>query len=149
MLILTAILLSSCSLLKKSPDEVTVQKELRPIFEKFVEIVEKNNIEIDWTQINSVEALPLYVGVQGFYSSNSKTVAISHFYTFPMLVNLTDEEKRELLLLTLAHEVAHSQGFGHIDEGISLMNPSSIYHAAVVKSIGAEEFILSFFGDRE
>lgn len=152
MLLLTAIFLSlfhySSAQFIKPYGHVKVDKHTKPYFDRFVKLLEENDLEIDWSKVQHIETIPLLQGIQGLYSNHSSTVILSYYMYFPK--NATEEEKKDLVFLTLAHEIGHSQGWEHIEEdAIGLMNPYNKYDYNIVKgSIGAEQYILNTYKAR-
>tara|TARA_R110000737_G_C14624761_1_gene494662 strand:- start:60360 stop:60860 length:501 start_codon:yes stop_codon:yes gene_type:complete len=127
-------------------NHIAVSEHLQPYYNEFVEIADKNNLEIDWSRIKSVDLVPLAHNIQGYWSRASETVMISYYYTFPMLVTLTKEEKDDLILMTLAHEIGHSQGWKHTNpDHMGLMNPSARFDMTALRGMGAEAYIVICF----
>lgn len=126
-------------------NHILVDPNLQRVFDRFIDIVDRNDLEVDWSQINGVELAPMLNGVQGFYARHSKAVIINYFFIVP--TRATRTEKDDLLLLTLAHEIGHSQGWRHIDpDKIGLMNPNGKYDLYIIRgSIGAEQYIVNTY----
>lgn len=150
--LLTAILLSTNIYLEaqqlKPYGHIKVSPEIMPHFQRLTRLLEANEIYPDYSVINSIEALPLLTGVQGYWSELSGNVILNYYMLFPK--GSTKEERDDLVLLTLAHEIGHSQMWQHIGEdSIGLMNPSAKYDYGIVKgSIGAEQYILNTYKAR-
>lgn len=132
---------------KSKTAHIEVHKELKPYMRELVRIVEENKLNVDWDKIQAVELIPLAYNIQGYWSNNASTVMISYYFTFPPYQVLTREEKDDFILLTLAHEVGHSQGLKHIDpDKIGLMSPHSKFELGVIRgSLGAEQFIINTY----
>lgn len=99
------------------------------------------------SQINAVVLAPMARGIQGYYLRESKTVIISYGYLLPK--HTTKEEDNDLIFMTLAHEVGHSQGWKHSEAGIiGLMHPDARFDMLIIRGMGAEQFILNHYTHR-
>lgn len=128
-------------------EKVVVNEQLEPFFNRFVELMEKNDIPVDYSLLSTVDLLPLYYGVQGIYSPTTKGVIINYYIQFPILQKMTRAEKDDFIFIVLAHEIGHAMGWEHIDaDAIGLMNPSSKYGLSIIRgSIGADQYIINTF----
>ena len=146
-LILLLLTVTTTSSLGQSTSHIKVQKELKPYFNELIEIVEKNDLDVDWGKVDAIILSPLSRGIQGYWSQDGSTIMINYLFIFPSFVELTNDEKDDFILLTLAHEVGHSQGLKHIaTDKIGLMSPHSKFELGIIRgSIGAEQFIVNTF----
>lgn len=129
----------------KDSDRISVDVNVKPYFDRFVRLMEKNQIPVDYTKISAIELVPLLDNVRGYYGIGSKSVMLNFYFYFEP--DATQQEMDDLVLITLAHEIGHSQGWVHIDEEvIGLMNPYSRFDLLIVRgSIGAEQYILNTY----
>lgn len=119
---------------------IKVANPMKPYVLTFIDIMDNECIEIDYSKIKSVDVLPLSRGFYGIWSTVSNTVTISAYHSFPL--GATEEEKDGLLLLTLAHEIGHGLGFEHTDPlHMGLMNPSGKFDLTAIRSMGVEHYI--------
>ena len=104
-------------------------------------------MNVDWSVVESIDLIPLAYNIQGYWSITAKSAMISYYFTFPRYQTLTKEEKDDFILLTLAHEIGHSQGLKHIEpDKIGLMSPHSRFELGVIRgSLGAEQFIINSY----
>ncbi len=144
LLLLTA---SSTPSLRQPTAHIEVHEGLKPYMREMERIVEDNDLNVDWGKIEAVTLIPMRRGIQGYWSEEGSTVMLSYYFTFPPFIELTREEKDDFVLLTLAHEIGHSQGLKHIDpEKIGLMSPHSKFELGIIRgSIGAEQFIINTY----
>lgn len=128
-------------------EKVVVNEQLEPFFDRFVELMAKNDIPVDYSLLTTVDLLPLYYGVQGIYSPTTKGVVINYYIQFPVLQKLTRAEKDDFIFIVLAHEIGHAMGWKHIDaEAIGLMNPSSKHDLSIIRgSLGADQYIINTY----
>lgn len=128
----------------ETTDHIVVDPNLKPFFDRFVKLMEENDIPVDYSQINAVELVPLKQGANGYYARYSKTVIIAFYFMLP--TESTPKEDDELIFITLAHEIGHSQGWKHTNPKImGLMNPYSTYDLRVVRGMGADQYIVNHF----
>lgn len=134
-----------------SPDQVQVDSVMRPYFDDFVDIAKRNNLKINWNRIQVIEAVPLAYGINGLYSTESNNIYINYYYSLPRFIvnELTAEQQkkmlREAVLAILAHEIAHSQGYKHVDAELDLMSKTDKWLYWSIVNIGVEEYILLTF----
>lgn len=133
------------------PSQVQVDSVMRPYFDEFVEIAQRNNLKINWKNIQTIEAIPLARGINGLYSTESRNIYMNYFYSLPPYISeeLTVEQQkrmlREAVLAILAHEIAHSQGYKHVDAELDLMAKTDKWLYWSIVNIGVEEYILLTF----
>ena len=129
-------------------EQVIVDALLKPYFIRFVQLMEKNNIKIDYSKIYAIEALPLYDGFHGIYTIDSKVVLVNLYYEVPLSVPLNDVKRvgDEMIFHILAHEIGHSQGLKHKDpKAADLMASSSFKAYWAIDNIGADQYVLDAF----
>lgn len=125
-------------------NHIKVHPELQKHYIRFVRLAEANNLNIDWSQIEAVELIPMRTNIQGYYARHSKTVIISYYYSLPLMIKLSKQEVEDIIFLTLAHEIGHSQGLMHVEVGkMDLMHPDARYDVKVVKGMGVEQYIVN------
>lgn len=125
-------------------EHITVHKTLKPYFERFVNLMEDNDIKVDYSNINYVDLVPLADDFNGYYNDRSKSVCISMFFQYP--VHASEQEFHDLVLICLAHEIGHALGWEHTDvKYMGLMNPGSNFDMLAVKGMGAEQYILNTY----
>lgn len=110
--------------------------------DRFVELMDKNHIEIDWKRIESVNFLPLKPGLHGVYFKKSKVIMVNPEQAKAFKEGVYDD----FILLILAHEIGHSQGWAH--EGCreaKLMSCSDYAAFWAINKIGIERYILDAY----
>lgn len=149
-LLLCAIVLASCSANK--PENVLCDSLAQPIFDRFVDIAEENDLKIDYTQVQSISFLPLNWGMQGVYNQKTKTITLNIDYMLPKVIyeqlNVTQRQKmvHDGILYILAHEIGHSQGLPHLEVGtpeLMAENDAVMYWLIVEK--GVDQIICEAF----
>jgi len=104
--------------------------------------MEKNNINIDWGNISSINVVPLKYGTQGIYSRDTKIILIQPY----QIATLSTKAYNNLLLVILAHEIGHSQGFNHTSEyGVLMSRTDGGIYDVIEDNKLTEEFILAGF----
>lgn len=133
--------------IEPNPKEIIVDERIRPYWEDFITLVAENDLNVDWSKINSVGVVPLDYNIQGYWAKSIKSVMVAYYFKFPPVEGLTLKEKDDLILLTLAHEVGHSQGLLHIEKDkVGLMNPHSKYDLLLVRSKnGVRQYIIDAY----
>jgi len=124
-------------------EKMFVHTKLQPFMVELTDILEKNNVEVDWSKIQTVTLLPLKDGIQGFWSRDNSTVSINFYVQLPPFESLTAQEQDDFILLILAHEVGHSQGLVHTAADVEgLMNPTSKYDLTAIRENRVEQYIV-------
>ena len=153
-LLLTMLFLTACSNAQDiygSPDNVKVDSVMQPYFDEFVELMAENNISINWDKIQTIEAIPLRRGINGLYSTETKNIYINWDYALPRFLTneLTPEQQqrmvKEAVFCILAHEIAHSQGYKHVPQGLDLMSKSDAWLYWAIVNLGHHEYTLMTF----
>jgi len=143
-LILTFVLILT-GLTAYTQSHVRVEAELKPFWNKFVRLMEENDIRVDYSDITAVSLVPLGTNL-GYWDSNSGTVMINMYYQLPPRGFSTEFENFDMIWLTLAHEIGHAQGWEHTDaKYMGLMNPSSHFDLRAIRGMGAKQYILNTY----
>lgn len=154
LLVLAMLQLTACTVSPQSggrPEDVVVDTVMQPYFDDFVKLIQKEKVNIDWTKIHSIEAVPLRAGINGLYSAKTKNIIINWDYRLPRAISgdLNTEQQlwivKEAAFLILAHEIAHSQGYKHVDEGVNLMSKNDKWLYWAIVNLGREEYTLLTF----
>lgn len=127
---------------------INVTEKAQKLFHRFITLMEENEIEVDYTKIKYITILPLQDGISGYWLEQSGTVILNHYMYVPE--EATKEEILDLVYITLAHEIGHSQGWQHTDQdAINLMNPTSKFDFSIIRgSIGADQYILNTYKNK-
>jgi len=123
-------------------NNIDIEDDFKPYALRLYNIMHKNDIKIDWTKISSINVVPLAKGLQGLYSTDTHIILIQPY----QFATLNRMEYDNLLLLILAHEVGHSQGFPHVEGKGKLMSRTDAGVYDIIKDNSLlEEFIISAF----
>lgn len=145
-IILCALVISDCSpktVQQFIPDNTEVDEYILPYYLRFVELMEDNNIEVDYSKIDDIQVIPLEKMTNGLYYPATKDIIINYYFQIPD--GYTREFKEDFILYILAHEIAHSQGLEHSKDAASLMYFSDKYSLGLLTTIGVEELILNTY----
>lgn len=122
--LLLILLLASCSTAKKHPSEkVICDLMAQPLFDRFVQLAEENNLDVDYSKIHSINVVPLNWGIEGLYHKQSEIILLNLGYTVPAPIaeQLTPNQLKlmseESIFFILSHEIGHSQGMEHLPNG--------------------------------
>lgn len=130
---------------------ISVDEKAKSLFDRFTTLMNETKcddgkpIPVDYNKISYITVLPMMEGISGYWLEQSGSVILSHYMASPM--DATPEEVMDMVYITLAHEIGHSQGWQHTDaEAINLMNPTSKFDYGIVKgSIGADQYIINTY----
>lgn len=150
LLILSIVILSTaCNNHIKAVEEIPIEEQipvdplLEFLFDRFILLMEENDIEIDYSKITSIGVLPLKKGLNGMQKPTTSTITLSYFIKTP--VGTSMQAQNDFIFYVLAHEIGHSQGFGHSKNAFDLMYPTSEYAMGIITTIGIEEYILDAY----
>lgn len=155
LVLLILLVLNSCSACKNTSrpsDKVICDSYSQPIFDRFVDIAEKHNLVVDYSQIHSISFVPLSWGIQGLYSTKTKVIILNIDYQLPKVIadQLTPLQHQLMLqegiLYILAHEIGHSQGMEHLPSGTPglMAEGDSLAYWLIVEK-GIEDIICEAF----
>lgn len=150
----------TCSCTPQHPSyQVEVDSICRETFDRFVRIVVERDIEIDWSQIKTIEAVPLMMGMNGMYSTETRNIYMNIYFSVPNVImkqipENQPKKRRQLVedafLFVMAHEIAHSQGHPHIAADLPhLMNKNDRWMYFMIVDQGIETIIFDFFCPQE
>jgi len=123
-------------------EQVNITEGFKPYALRFYNMMYRNNINIDWTKISSINVVPLARGTQGIYSLDTHIILIQPY----QLSSLSKKAYDNLLLAILAHEIGHSQGFPHVFEDGKLMSTTDIgIYDVINDDVLLEKFIIEAF----
>lgn len=133
---------------KKTPN---VEPQLQKYFDRLDSIYEANNIKIDYKKINNiyvVDSLPESSSynksfIEGMYDKETKNIYINTNQIQASLFNKYDD----IILVIMAHEVAHSQGIGHTLDQYSLMYPSSSFTLYLLFHYRVDDLMVQIYLD--
>lgn len=138
LILCSLIFLLSC---KSTADKVKVDKYIQPHFDYIVMVLDKNKININYRKIKYVKLFGLKYA-RGFYYTDPKVIFIDP--EFRSLDRILLHKK--LLILMLAHEMAHSQDIDHNSDSTSVMNKDvDKYLLDIIKNQGIEQPIIDTF----
>jgi len=150
--ILTALVLFQCGstsnlfFAHKKPSSTKIDARFLPYFKILDSIYKKNDIVIDYKKVSSITDIdsipkPLGYSVEGVYNKVTKIVYINtdQFDAF-MQGHYVD-----MMVLILAHEIAHSQGKEHSSDINSIMYPSSTYTFYLLEQCTVEELVTEIY----
>lgn len=136
---------SSLNLFRKKPMPV-VDKRFQPYFNKLDSIYKANDIKIDYrkiSRITHIDSMPNLNGrtFEGVYNFVTKTVYIN-----PVQMDAFFKGHYEgMLLLILAHEIAHSQGKAHSSDSNSIMYVDSSYSLSLLDNCSIVELVTDVY----
>lgn len=131
--------------------QMYISEPLQEQYTRFQVLMLENNIDVDYSKVSQLNAIPLGNGLLGLYQPETKSVFISSTLSLPFAEYLmTPKEKikqleEDYLLVIIAHEVMHSQGVLHVDDSTSIMVTDDTYVFENIKKIGAEQYILNTY----
>lgn len=121
---------------------VKVDWRLEELFDRFNLLMEENDIEIDYTKLQSIVVIPLDERINGLYWED--VVYISINISVPR--GTSPELEEDYVLYTLAHEIGHSQGMEHLPNNPwHLMYNGADFAIANIKAKSIEEIILDAY----
>ena len=153
-LLLTALIIANTTVtvtevVEVNSPAVKVSPDLQPQFDRLNNLLEAEGIKLDYSKLRAINTLPLAGTFQGIYDPTTHVLTIDYPYKVPMLVMVLTPKNQlkkvisDWQLVTLAHEIMHSQGVLHEDDNPeSIMGSTDENFGRYINTIGAEEFIL-------
>lgn len=102
---------------------IKVDLKLKGAVRQLEFLYRSKGVSIDWKKVRSVMTYSPKAPWLGIYNTRTKRIFIhtkNIAQDYP-----SDGLYKKILLLVLAHEVAHSQGLGHVKDPLSIMNDSA------------------------
>ena len=121
----------------KSNTQVSCAEVLKPHYSYIVNLLEKNNIKIDYSKIKNITIAPMK-DFRGYHAEGG--VIIISYFGFNNKGTINEE-----VILTLAHEIAHSQGLKHTPNKIGLMFPSDKFDRYFIENKKIDSIIIDTF----
>lgn len=115
-----------------------VNESLQPYFDEIVQIYKDNDVPIDYSKLDFVVPINMY-GLQGY--SNDGGIYIRTNQQYYKNIGL----EKEIIMLVIAHELAHNQGIEHNDDIDSLMFPSDKFIPSLLEKYSVEELIVAVY----
>jgi len=145
-LIILTVLFSSFYFRGRTINHIDTSYPIDPYLNRLHDIVKENDLEVDWRKIETITIVPLRKDILGYWNADSKGILINSYFVFPRFIPLTEQEKDDYILLTLAHEIGHAQGLPHCHKDtMNLMNPSAIFDVKAIRGMGAEQYIINCY----
>ena len=105
-------------------NSVKVDKRAYTYWRALTHLYKKKGIKIDYTKIKSVKVVNnSRVGWVGLYDPQSRTITLN-LYKYESIREIKHDT---IMILILAHEMAHSQGIPHSFDKTSIMYPAAVY----------------------
>lgn len=114
------------------------------LLKRFVDLMDREDITIDYSKITSINVMPLHPRFQGLYSPQSGVILIqwSQFSWY------SEETVEDIWFTILAHEILHSQGYSHSIFG-GLMGADDGDMVKAIENKNVEQFILDTYKIKE
>lgn len=108
-----------------------VEPQLQKYFDKLDSIYSANDIDIDYSKISTIQVMDSLPTTPKISGPNYE--GLYNRLDYSMYINMNQGpafmlgKYEDVILVIMAHEVAHSQGYGHSNDPCSIMFYSSDY----------------------
>lgn len=147
-------ILNSCG----CPDDILVNESFKREFDTLISIYERNNIKIKYRKISTIsdmKQLPKeyepYVGgldAVGLYYPYTREIYVKSSGTLTHLESILSGKYFDFVTLILAHEIAHSQGYDHHNDTVSILYPDIKYILDLLDKHTLEELVVNTYTEK-